>query len=854
MQGYRNAVYNYKEKAVELHTWSDEGDRIVTTIPCYPYFYYEDNNGDEVSIFDTNLKKKSFNTIFDKTKFIKERGLVRLFDNYNPVQQTLIDLYWDKNHKDEFSQFPLKIFYIDIEAVGQNGFSHPSDPNEEINVITIYDSLSKKYTVWGTEQYNVSNQKNVKYVFCASESILLRKFIDYIQRDYPDIISGWNCDRYDIPYIINRIIKVLGEEEANLLSPYGRRFTKMLANKFGGMDIVHRIDGISCVDYMDIYKKFCPVNRESYKLDYIGQVELGESKVDYGDQSLYELMTKDWQTFVDYNIQDVKLLVNLEERLQYIQLLRMLSYMGCTTFESALGTVSVVTGAAAIEARKKKQRLCTFVVDEEGIEKFKGGFVAQPVAGHHTSIISFDANSLYPNTMITLNTSPETKIGRIINTESNKISIRNVDGIIVDFTLEEFKKYIVKEKISVSKARVLFSQKKKGILSDLVDQFYKKRVKTRSELRDIKMGLDKLKGEDKKNAKIKINQLDTKQQSIKIFINSVYGACGNEYCPLADRDIAESITLTGQAVIKESREIFKRFVQKETGNSDIKFLEKGLIAGDTDSMYVSIDQLISKFSIDENITKEAYDVAEKLQNYLNLEIKNWAERNLNTKDCRFEFKREYMCDAGIFLEKKRYVLHYLDKENKPETGWKYTGIEVVSTTMPKSIKPYVEKIIQNVVLTKSEYSTNEIFKEAYEIFLKMDISDISIVKGIKNLEKYEANASGFKTAKGTPCHVKAAYFYNLLLNEHGLDKKYEKITSGDKIKYFYLEQPNMYGIDAIAYKTRYPTEFNDLFKPDMYVMFEKDMYKCVERFYKVMNWTPRKPNEQMMISLDDIFS
>jgi DNA polymerase elongation subunit (family B) len=334
----------------------------------------------------------------------------------------------------------------------------------------------------------------------------------------------------------------------------------------------------------------------------------------------------------------------------------------------------------------------------------------------------------------------------------------------------------------------------------------------------------------------------------------VYGACGNEYCPIADRDIAESITLTGQAVIKESREIFKQFVKQETGNTDVKFLEKGLIAGDTDSMYVSIDQLVKRFSDGEKITKEAYDITNKLQNYLNNQIKVWAEKNLNTLDCRFEFKREYMCDAGIFLEKKRYVLHYLDKENKPETGWKYTGIEVVSTTMPKSIKPYVKKIIQNVVLTKSEPLTDKIFKEAYDIFLKMDVNEISIVKGIRNLEKYESLCKGYHTSKGMPCHVKAAYFYNLLIDEMGLDKKYEKITSGDKLKYFYLEQPNMYNVDAIGYKTRYPEEFKEFFKPDMYVMFEKDMYKCVERFYKVMNWTPRKPNEQMMFTLDELFS
>jgi hypothetical protein len=268
---------------------------------------------------------------------------------------------------------------------------------------------------------------------------------------------------------------------------------------------------------------------------------------------------------------------------------------------------------------------------------------------------------------------------------------------------------------------------------------------------------------------------------------------------------------------------------------------------------VLITPLVKQFSVDGKITKETYEAAEKLQTYINDNINKWAVKTLNTNDCRFEFKRELMCDAAIFLEKKRYVFHVLDKEGIPCDDWKYTGIELVRTTMPKAIKPYVEKIIQSMVMTKSEKLVNDIFREAYEEFVKMDIPEISLLSGIRNMEKYEAKCEGFKTAKGMPCHVKAAYYYNLLLDELGLDKKYEKITSGDKIKYFYTEKPNVYSIDAIAFKNKYPVEFNELLKPDMYVMFEKDMYKCVERFYNIMNWVPRKPTEQLVITLDELF-
>jgi DNA polymerase elongation subunit (family B) len=848
MVGYRNAVYNYKEQVVEIHTWDKSGERIVTSVPCLPYFYYEDNNGSETSIFNTNLSKKEFNNYFDKSKYLKERGLKQVFDNYSPVQQALIDTYWKHNDTEQFVKFSLKIFFLDIEAVGKNGFSSPHDPQEEINVITVYDSSTNKYKVWGLQQYS-NTDPEVYYHFCTSEHELLSNFLNYIKNNSPDILSGWNSDRYDIPYIINRIVKVLGEKEADSLSPYNRRYTKSFAGKFGKKEIVHRLDGISCVDYMDIYKKFCPVNRESYKLDYIGQVELDETKVDYGNQSLYEFMTNDWDTFVDYNIQDVKLLVKLEDQLKYIELLRMLAYIGCTTFESALGTVSVVTGASAIEARKRNQRLSTCLVDDDD-RQFEGGHVSVPLAGHHSSIVSFDANSLYPNTMITLNASPETKVGKIINVEKDIISVRNVDGIVLDMTKQDFKNFLIKEKIAISKAKILFTQKKKGIMADMVDMFYKKRVKTRADAKKLKQSKSK---DDK--VKIKLNQLETKQQAIKIFINSVYGVFGNEYCPVQDKDIAESITLTGQAVAKEAREIFKRFVTQETGIVDPVELEKGLIAGDTDSVYLSLFQLVKKFNEGDKITEEAYKVADKLEKFLNENIKLWAIRALNTSDCRFEFKRETLCDYGVFLEKKRYVLHVLDKEGfPPEDPWKYTGVEVVSTKMPKAVKPYVKDVIQTLIMTKSESSTNKIFADAYDKFLSMSVNEISQVSGIRNLEKYEVLCDGFSTCKGMPYHVKAAYYYNLLLDELGLTHKYEKITSGDKIKLFYVETPNKYGIKAIAFKSRYPVEFINIFKPNVSEMFEKDMYKCIERFYKIMNWIPRKPTEQLICTLDEILA
>lgn len=294
-----------------------------------------------------------------------------------------------------------------------------------------------------------------------------------------------NCTFFDIPYIVNRIRNMLGSDAVNDLSTANRVYPRTFMNKFGQQQVQWYIEGISCVDYLDIYKRFCLKNRESYRLDFIGETELAERKVDIGDKDLYQLMQTDWNTFVDYNIQDVNLLVKLEVKLQYISLLRMLAYMGLTTFEAAMGTLSVITGASAIRARKNNLHISTFIrTAVEG--KNPGAFVAEPQKGFQKNIVSFDANSLYPNVMISLNMSPETKVGKIIESDEESITIRHVNGQIFKLTREKFVKYLKTEDIAVSKAKILFAQKTKGIMPDLVDFYYTERKKVQAELKKCK--------------------------------------------------------------------------------------------------------------------------------------------------------------------------------------------------------------------------------------------------------------------------------------------------------------------------------------------------------------------------------
>jgi len=854
---YRNIYYDQREQLMKLFTWDEDGKRIVADCSYSPYLYVETKQETNYkSIFKTNLKKKSFRTAKDRAIFTKSSGLERLFENIRPQQQFLLDTFHTKNEELDFTKNQLKIFFIDIETYSPGNFPTPDEAPDPINVITIYDSIRKHFISWGTKKLN-KNIKNCTYAHCTSEAQMLDCFLNYVEQDHPDILTGWNSEFFDIPYIITRTAKILGDDEPKRLSPVGGVYSVTRPGNFGQQQTRWFIDGVASIDYLDVYKKFSIGLRESYKLDSIAELELGEKKVDYGNTNLSGLADEDWQTFVEYNVQDVNLLVKMEDKLRYLELLRMLAYTGLTTFENAMGTLGVVTGSCVIKARQTNTIIPTFVRDGSG-DKYEGAYVGEPQRGFQENIVSFDANSLYPNTIISLNLSPETKIGRIMDTTDSHIIIKHVNGQVFNLSHEKFSKFVEEEKIAISRAKILFTQKYKGVVPEFCDGLYKKRVEIKTELGKLRRKLSRMKKSDPTydGIKYKADQLDIKQYTIKICLNSAYGYFGNKYAPMGDADIARSITLTGRSVIKQSNKILKKYIFERAKLPDDSKVEP-IIYNDTDSSYISIKSIIENCNIpfvddDNKITQEVYDELETLEDYLNDEITTWAKKTLNTKDSRFVFKRECICDIGTFLQKKRYVLHVLDDEGIPINKFKYTGVEVVRTTMPNAIKPYVKKIIETMLTTKNRSVTNEVFLETYEIFKNLPLEDYAFVMGVKGYEKYASQCDGFTICKGMPIHVKASYLYNNLLDKYDIKTKYEEISSGDKVRYFYVNQPNKFGVPVLAYKYYFPEEFKDHFAPDIERMFEKIVYQVIERFYDCVNWQLKKPTEQVQTDLFEL--
>ena len=838
---------------MHLFTWDKDGKRIKVTNSFDPYMYLESKNGEAESIYGTRLMKKVFDTQYNRYKYIQDANIKRVFENLPATQQYLVDTFWQENEKPEFSKNPIKVLFLDIETYSPDEFPKPADPTHTVNVITCFDSLSRRYITFGLGNFD-NKDDDVDYIKCDSERDLFKKFVQYIEKDYPDIMSGWNSEFFDLPYILNRCTRILGEEWTNRLSPSGKVYSRTIKGQFGVEQVRWYIEGMSLIDYLDVYKRFSVGVKESYKLDNIGEAELGEKKIDFGNMNLATLADNDWQTFVEYNIQDVRLLAKLEDKLKYTELIKMLAYVGLTTFEAALGSLSVINGATAVRARFRNQKIPSFIRNED-TGKNPGAYVGDPLKGFQENIISFDANSLYPNVMISLNMSPETKVAKIEDKNNKEIVLRHVNGQVFSLKHDKFLEFCKKEEVAISKANVLFTQKRKGVMPEILDYYYNKRVEIKKELGAIKREYAKTKN---KNLKFKIEQLDAKQLCIKVFINSIYGYFGNKNAPFGDDDIASSITLTGQSVIKTSNELLKKYIKQKTGIEDEKTLNECIVYNDTDSSYISVKPLITNGLLftDENgkLTQEFHDEVQNIEDFLNDEIKIWGKKALNSKDCRFVFKREVIADVGIFLQKKRYVLHILDDEGIPMDKYKYTGVEVVRSTMPDAIKPHVKNIIETMLSTQNISETNKALDNVYKIFKDLPVEDITFVSGIKGYERYAGQCDGYKTAKGMPIHVKAAYFHNLILKRLGVENKYETISSGDKVRYFYVEQPNPYNLSCIAYKYYYPEEFKKIFHADYDKMFEKILYNVIERFYDNVSWTPQKPGSAVQTNLFELLS
>jgi DNA polymerase elongation subunit (family B) len=858
----RNIFYDRRRSIIHHWLYDETGESVYRKVHFKPYLYVpcvDPTKQHAIGIDEKPLTKREFISEWERNDFLKTYKGVPYF-NFPATQQYLLENYYTKDIQELTSQ-PLRTFFFDIEVIADE-FPDPKDAKFPITSITIFDTKTQKYYVWGTKIYDQYSCKDhlkgidpeeIVYNYCINERDLLKKLLRFWRANFPDLICGYNSYSFDVPYIVHRIDQVFEKGKGSLLSPVDYIYGQEKENKFSQTYMEYTIGGVSHLDYMVLYKTFTPGERESDSLDYVAKEEEVGGKLDYGTMSLQELYTKDWNRFINYNIWDVKLLMLIDEKRKYLDIARFSAFSGFCNVDKALGKVAVIGGIIAKQGLINNRIITTQSGSEH--ETIPGGYVKEiDNPGLYENIVVMDLNSLYPNIIVTLNISPETKVGKIIKKDDDVFTVDFCKARkILDIPKDKFFDLVKEKGWALSAAGVLFSQDKKGLCAEFADDLYQKRKKVKKEMFKYEDELLTLSKESDEYKKIKhtIAQLDTEQYLYKILLNSTYGVLANRFFVLYDLDCAKSITLTGQALIKQSDKISNEYMQKEWG------LDKSdrVIAEDTDSAILCINDILKKENariVDDagDLTPEFIAIENKITENLNNGVQEWAKRTLNTKDCRFEFKRESACPKAIWVAKKHYVMHIKNSEGVKMDKFKYKGLSVVKSSFAERTKNITKSIVRGIFESPDKAVADKFFFESYDEFFNLSINDVSTRSSIKVLDKWESNTSGFNTALKCPRHVKYSLYYNHLVKILDLESKYPLIEGGKKIKLVYVK-PNKYNIEGIAYLDQLPEEFE--LEVDRDMMFDKCVIKCLEPIFNALKWNVPNPKKQIEISLDDLF-
>ena len=691
----------------------------------------------------------------------------------------------------------IKIGYIDIETSSEHGFPDVRNATEE--VLAISYRCGKSFRAYGCQGYEPS--EGVLFVPCTSEEHLLLEFVNDWSMNYPDIITGWNSRFFDIPYLVNRIVKILGQKMANKLSPWGW-YKENEINLFGNRkQQVFELVGISSIDYMDVYKKFTYVNRESYSLNHIAYTELGEKKLDYSEySSLHELYKTNFQKFVDYNVRDVVLLERLEEKLKLLEMIISLAYMAKCNFNDVFSPVKM-WDCIIFNHLKDQQIVVPPKKHETKTEAYEGAYVKDPQIGRHKWVASFDLNSLYPHLIMQYNISPETLVG--MHTES---------GLVDALLDKEFDVAFLKEKnLTMTPNGSLYTRKKQGFLPALMEKMYTDRVKYKNLLLT----------EQKKGKAADTNKLaqyHNMQINLKIALNSAYGALGNQWFRFYDVRNAEAVSVAGQLSIRWAERAVNQYLNKilETENDDY------VLASDTDSLYVTLDSLVQKVGLTDTdkIIEFMDKVCEgKIQNVIDKCYGEMAEY-VNAFEQKMVMKREVLAEVGIWTGKKHYILNVHNSEGVQydEPKLKIMGIEAIKSSTPEPCRNALKEAFK-IMMNGTEDDVINYIEDFKIKFKTLPAEEVSFPRSVKGLAKYHDSASIYQ--KSTPIHVKGSLIYNKILQNKRLTRKYPKIQEGEKIKFAYLKEPNPTGDTVIAMLNALPDEFE--LKP--YIDYEKQFSK-----------------------------
>ena len=697
----------------------------------------------------------------------------------------------------------ILIVTIDIETECENGFPDPKLAEEPLISITLKNHQTKKIVVWGVGKF-VNNRDDVTYVECKTEKELVQEFLVFWQDYYPDIITGWNTEFFDIPYICNRIKNLFGEDEVKRLSPWRNVFSKNVFS-MGRDHQIYEIQGVAALDYFDLYRKFTYTNQESYRLDHIAYVELGERKDGNPYETFREWYQKDYQSFIEYNITDVELVDKLEDKMKLIELCLTMAYDAKVNYVDVLGSVKYWDILIYNHLRKKN-----IVIPQKRkntkAEKYEGAYVKDPIVGMHNWVMSFDLNSLYPHLIMQYNISPETLYGQ-----------QKVKDMTVDKLLDKKVDTSILKGVTLTPNGALFKTDTKGFLPEIMESMYNDRVTFKRKMLEAKQEYENTK--DPKLLK-DISKYNNIQMAKKISLNSAYGAIGNAYFRYYDLLVAEAITTSGQLSIRWIEHALNEYLNTLLGTDKYDYV----LASDTDSVYITFDKLVNKVFGERQDTTKIINfldtiATQKIEPFIDKSYSELAGY-VNAYSNKMSMKREVIADKGIWTAKKRYILNAYDVEGVryKEPQLKIMGIEAVKSSTPAPCRQKIKDALK-IIMSGDEKMLNTFIQEFREEFMKLPVEDIAYPRSVNGIKKFTSDSGLF--AKGAPIHCKGAILYNHLIRKHKLSNKYEFIQEGDKIKFLHLKEPNVYTSTAISFMTKLPKELDFKSIIDYDVQFTK---------------------------------
>ena len=787
MNFYKNVI---EHKGKLLVRGIKDGKEYQEKVNYKPTFYSITQEQSEYKTLEgQNLKPIQFDSIDASRRFKRD-----VATSNSPIYglERYHYQYIGKNFPNdvEWSKDKIKIFTLDIETTCENGFPDVENPQEQLLCITVKNQSNKQILTWGVGDFK-TDREDVTYVKCKTESHLIMEFMKFWMKNYPDVITGWNTKFFDLPYLMNRIKMIAGDKVINKMSPW-HLVRREEITVMGRPQTVYTLYGTVMLDYFDLYKWFIPTKQESYKLDYIGQVELGEGKDDSPYDTFKDWYTNDFQSFVDYNIQDVEIVDKLEDKLGLIELALTIAYESKVNYDDIFSQVRVWDTLIANHLMSKK--ICVPPREDHVKEsKYEGAYVKEPLEGMHKWVVSFDINSLYPHIIVQYNISPE----KILGVKSQGISVNNL--LYGKAKLG----YLKTEGACIAPNGATFKNDNQGFLPEMIETMYKERVIYKKRMLKAKKEYQKNKTEELKKEIARCHNI---QWARKIALNSAYGAVGNQYFRYYDVRQASAITTAGQFII--------RFIENKMNeylNGVLQTMGKAdyVVASDTDSIYLVLDKLVEKTCKDKS-DNEVVDFLnkvceQKLEPYIE---KCFAELSDYTNSFKnaMVMKREVIANKGIWTAKKRYMLNVLDDEGvrlaKPKL--KIMGIEAIKSSTPEVCRSKIKEAI-NLIMTSTEKDLQNFVADFREEFSKMTAEQVSFPRSCNHIKRYYDSNSIFK--KGTPIHVKGALIYNHHIKRLKLAYKYPYINEGDKIKFVKLKDPNPFKFDVVSYMGRLPHEF-----------------------------------------------